>query len=268
VSLVLYEVADHVATITLNRPEAMNALSRALLAELRDAIETFRGDESRVAIVTGAGGRAFSAGADLKEMAGGGSTPEPRAQGPSRGPLASLLERPAGFIFGGTELYKPLVAAIDGYCLAGGLELALACDIRIASNTSRFGLTEVTRGIMPGFGGTQRLPRTVPLPVAMEILLTGRHCTAQEAERWGLVNRVVEPEQTLPAAREVAAAIAANAPLAVRATKEAVMRGQAMHLEDGLRFESYLMHSIFQTEDAREGPRAFAERRKPSWKGR
>ncbi len=267
-ALVLYELQDHVATITLNRPEAMNALSRDLLVELRDGFERFRrADEARVAVVTGAGGRAFSAGADLKEMVR--RRGEPRQDGPPPpSELARLLGRSSGYLFGGTELWKPLIAAIDGYCLAGGLELALACDLRIASTRSRFGLTEVTRGIIAAGGGTQRLPRTVPLPIAMEMLFTGRHFDAGEAERWGLVNRVVEPDRVMPTALELAGAIAANAPLAVRASKEAVLRGLDMGLDDGLRLESYLGHAIVRTEDAREGPRAFAEKRKPEFKGR
>jgi enoyl-CoA hydratase/carnithine racemase len=270
VALVLYETSDQIATITLNRPEALNALSRPLLRELRDAFERFREDEgARVAIVTGAGGKAFSAGADLKEMASGGRSGAPREGPPPPSGLARLLGRHAGNMFGGTELWKPLVAAIDGYCLAGGFELALACDLRVASRRSSFGLTEVTRGIIAGAGGTQRLPRAVPLAIALEMLMTGRHWTAEEAQRWGLLNRLVEsPEEVLPSARELAAGIARNAPLAVRAAKEAALRGLGMTLEEGLRFEGYLSHAITATEDAREGPRAFAEKRKPEFQGR
>lgn len=267
-SLVIYEVDDRVATLTLNRPEAMNALSRDLLVELRDAFEAFRRDEgARVAIVTGAGGRAFSAGADLKEMARGRGRRDPEQPAPPS-PLARLLGRHSGYLFGGTELWKPLVAAIRGYCLAGGLELALACDLRVASSDARFGLTEVTRGIIAGGGGTQRLPRALPLPIALELLFTGRHMTADEADRYGLVNRVVESERVMPVALELARAIAANAPLAVRASKEAALRGLDLRLEDGLRLEAYLSHAIGRTEDAREGPRAFAEKRPPRFEGR
>ena len=268
-ALVLYEISDHIATITLNRPEAMNALSRALLVELRDAFERFREDaQARVAVVTGAGGKAFSAGVDLKEMAGGRAGAPSEAAPPASG-LARLLTRRGGTMFGDVELWKPLVAAIDGYCLAGGFELALACDLRVASRRSVFGLTEVTRGIIAAAGGTQRLPRAVPLAIAMEMLMTGRHCSAQEAERWGILNRVVEePQEVLPAAREIAAGIARNAPLAVRASKEAALRGLGMTLEEGLRFEAYLSQAIHATEDAREGPRAFAQKRKPEFQGR
>lgn len=265
---VLYELSDHVATITLNRPSAMNAFSRGLRTELLEAFARFRSeDEARVAIVTGAGGRAFSAGADLKEMAA--RRDAERADGAQRASgTAQLLARGAGELFGGTELWKPLIAAINGYCLAGGLELALSCDIRIASHTSRFGLTEVTRGIIAAGGGTQRLPRTVPLAIALELLFTGRHMDAAEALHHGLVNRVVDPDEVMPVARELARTIAENAPLAVRASKEAALRGLGMKLEDGLRLEAWLSQSIIRTEDAREGPRAFAEKRKPRFLGR
>lgn len=268
-SLVIYELNDNVATITLNRPEAHNAFSRALLRELRDAWERFRIDEeARAAIVAGAGGRAFSAGADLKEMAERGAPSAPEDGGPRPSGLSRFLSRRAGDLFAGTEMYKPMVAAIDGYCLAGGLELALSCDIRIASDKSVFGLTEVTRGIIPGGGGTQRLPRAIPLALAMEVLLTGRHVSAEEALRFGLINRVVSSEEVMPVAREIAGMIAANAPLAVRATKEAAIRGLDLGIDEGLRVEAFLSQMIGRTDDAREGPRAFAEKRKPDYQGR
>jgi enoyl-CoA hydratase/carnithine racemase len=267
VALVIYDLEDHVATITLNRPEAHNAFSRDLLREMRDVFQRLAGDDDAwVAVVTGAGGRAFSAGMDLKELS------QRRAPSGSDGPRPSgtsrFLARDPGELFAGTQMWKPLIAAIDGYCLAGGLELALSCDIRVASEKSVFGLTEVTRGIIAGGGGTQRLPRFVPLAAAMEILLTGRHVSAEEALRWGLVNRVVSSEDVLPTALEIARAIAGNAPLAVRATKEAALRGLSVPLEEGLRIEAFLSQIIGRTEDAREGPLAFAEKRKPDYKGR
>src|SRR5712692_9477739 len=182
--LVLYELDDHVATITLNRPEAHNAFSRDLLREMRDAFQRFRADEDAwVGIVTGAGGRAFSAGMDLKELSRRRSEPREESDRPRPSGTARFLARDPEDLFAGGNLWKPLIAAIDGYCLAGGLELALSCDIRVASSSSVFGLTEVTRGIIAGGGGTQRLPRMVPLAAAMEILLTGRHVTADEALR-------------------------------------------------------------------------------------
>lgn len=266
-ALVLYELDDHVVTITLNRPEAHNAFSRDLLREMRDAFERFRTqDDAWVGVVTGAGGRAFSAGMDLKELSQR-REPEPGVS-PRPSGISRFLARPAGDLFAGTELWKPLIAAIDGYCLAGGLELALSCDIRVASESSVFGLTEVTRGIIAGGGGTQRLPRFVPLAAAMEILLTGRHVTADEALRWGLVNRVVTSEEVMPTALEIARTIASNAPLAVRASKEAALRGLSVPLDEGLRIEAFLSQIIQRTEDAREGPLAFAQKRKAEYKGR
>lgn len=268
-ALVLYELEDHIATITLNRPEAHNAFSRDLLREMRAAFARFREEEdARVGIVTEAGGKAFSAGMDLKEL----SERRQRSQTPDDRPRPSgvsrFLANDPTDLFAGPNLWKPLVAAIDGYCLAGGLELALSCDIRVASQRSVFGLTEVTRGIIAGGGGTQRLPRTVPLAAAMEILLTGRHVSAEEALRWGLVNRVVSSEDVMPTAREIARAIAANAPLAVRASKEAALRGLDVPFADGMRIEAFLSQTIARTEDAREGPLAFAQKRKPDYKGR
>jgi E-phenylitaconyl-CoA hydratase len=266
-SLVEYELSEHVATITLNRPEAHNAFNRELLREMRDAFQRFRtSDEARVAIVTGAGGRAFSAGMDLKEYSQRRSEPPsdtPRPSGVSR-----FLARDPEDLFAGGNMWKPLIAAIDGYCLAGGLELALSCDLRFATPSSVFGLTEVTRGIIAGGGGTQRLPRIIPLAAAMEILLTGRHVTSDEALRWGLINRVVPPDKLMHTAREVANAIASNAPLAVRATKEAALRGLDVGFEDGMRIEAFLSQIIARTEDSQEGPLAFAEKRKPNYKGR
>jgi enoyl-CoA hydratase/carnithine racemase len=267
-SLVEYDLDEYVATITLNRPEAHNAFSRDLLREMRDAFHRFRTEEdARVAIVTGAGGRAFSAGMDLKELSQRRSQPRdestPRPSGVSR-----FLANDPTDLFAGPNLWKPLIAAIDGYCLAGGLELALSCDLRFATPSSVFGLTEVTRGIIAGGGGTQRLPRMIPLAAAMEILLTGRHVTANEALGWGLVNRVIPADKLMDTVRDVARTIASNAPLAVRATKEAALRGLDVPFEDGMRIEAFLSQVISRTEDAREGPAAFAQKRTPDYKGR
>jgi E-phenylitaconyl-CoA hydratase len=260
VEAVLYEVRDRIAYITLNRPEAMNALNSAVRQGLNEAWRRFRDDpDAWVAIVTGAGDRAFSAGADLKEMS---ATREAEAAGEQ-----SMANIPAG---PGGELvtWKPIIAAINGYCLAGGLELALRCDIRIAAEHARFGLTEVTRGIIPGGGGTQRLPRTIPVSLAMELIFTGKHITAEEAFRMGLVNRVVPAAELMPAAEEMARQINANAPLAVRATKEAILRGLEMSLDDGLRLEALISRTVRLTEDSREGPKAFAEKRPARFQGR
>ncbi len=257
---VLYEVRDRIAYITLNRPEAMNALNGAVRQGLSEAWRNFREDPNAwVAIVTGAGERAFSAGADLKDMS---ATREAEAAGEQS--MAQIPTGPGGEMV----TWKPIIAAINGYCLAGGLELALRCDIRIAADHARFGLTEVSRGIIPGGGGTQRLPRTIPVGLAMELIFTAKHITAEEALQAGLVNRVVPKEQVMAAAEEVARQIIANAPLAVRATKEAIMRGLDMSLDDGLRLEGLISRTVRLSEDSREGPKAFAEKRPANFQGR
>mgnify|MGYP000070600776 CR=1 FL=1 len=168
--------------------------------------------------------------------------------------------------FRGLELWKPLIAAINGHALGGGLEIALACDIRIASENARLGSPEVTLGIIPGWGATQRLPRAIPWAKAAELLLTGKPIDAQEAYRIGLVNKVVPPKQLMPAAKEYAETICQAAPLAVRAAKEAMIRGYSMPLEEGLRLENSLIAYTFGTEDYIEGTTAFAEKRKPDYK--
>jgi E-phenylitaconyl-CoA hydratase len=237
----------------------MNALNGAVRRGLADAFTRFRDDsELWVAIVTGAGERAFSAGADLVEMS-------QRRQGEFHDafwdPVQPTPTR-------GLDTGKPVIAAINGYCLAGGLELALACDIRIAADHAQFGLTEVTRGIIPGSGGTQRLPRLIGLGPALELLYTGERVSAQEAFRIGLVNRVVPAADLISEARRLADRINQNAPLAVRAVREAALRGIEVPLDQGLRIEAFLSRIIRDTEDSREGPRAFAEKRPARFQGR
>jgi enoyl-CoA hydratase/carnithine racemase len=256
---VLFETNGHRAYITLNRPERRNAIDPLTSYELYRAFTAFKDDgDLWVAIVTGAGGQAFSAGADLVAMAeafrGGG---EPA---PENVPFAGITR--------GFECWKPIIAAINGYCLAGGLELALSCDIRIAAEHATFGLPEPKRAIIPGAGGTQRLPRAVPLAFAMELLLTGERFDAQTALRFGLVSRVVPADDLKAAADEVAAKILECGPLAVRAIKQAALRGLDLTLEEGLKLESSLVGQVFRTEDAREGPTAFARKRQPVYKGR
>ena len=256
---ITFKTQDHLAYITLNRPERRNAIDPLTSQELLAAFTAFKEDDALwVAIVTGSGDQAFSAGADLVAMAesfagGGGGVP---------------MNVPFAGITRGFECWKPLIAAINGYCLAGGLELALSCDIRIASEHATFGLPEPKRAIIPAAGGTQRLPRAVPLAFAMELLLTGDRFDAQTALRFGLVSRVVPADQLMAAAEDLAARILECGPLAVRAIKQAALQGRQLPLEDGLKLESQLAGQVFRSEDAREGPTAFAQKRNPVYKGK
>ncbi len=252
---ILYEKKDKIAIITINRPDRMNAIDPQTSRELYDAWSDIRDDDNLwVGILTGSGKRAFSTGMDLVAAS--------QAQG--------RLERgaPFGGITRGFEMWKPMIAAINGYALAGGLEIALCCDIRIAADHAQFGQPEPRWAIIPGAGGTQRLPRAIPLAVAMELLLTGGRIDAQTALRYGLVSQVMPLAELMPRAMEIANTICENGPLAVRATKEAAMRGLSMTLEDGLALEADLSAKTIRTEDAREGPLAFAQKRKPQFKGR
>ncbi len=253
-----YERRDRVAVITINRPDRLNAIDDDTSVELREAFSSFRDDrEQWVAILTGAGEKAFSTGADLvalSEMmkAGGGIR----------------LSVPFGGITSDFRCWKPIIAAINGYCLAGGLELALACDIRIAADHAQFGLPEVTRAIIPGAGGTQRLPRVVPQAAAMQLLLTGGRFDAAWALRFGLVAEVMPGDALLDRAYGIAEEICRNGPLAVRAVKEAALRGLEGTLAQGLDLETDLGRRVVRSEDAREGPRAFAEKRAPNYIGK
>jgi enoyl-CoA hydratase/carnithine racemase len=248
---ILFETKEHLAYLTLNRPERRNAIDPATSQELLDAFTAFKEDDALwVAIVTGSGDQAFSAGADLVAMAesfagGGGGAP---------------MNVPFAGITRGFECWKPIIAAINGYCLAGGLELALACDIRIAAEHATFGLPEPKRAIIPGAGGTQRLPRAVPLAFAMELLLTGDRFDAETALRFGLVSRVVPAGKLMTTAEEIAERILECGPLAVRAIKQSALEGRQLTLEEGLKLESRLAGQIFRSEDAREGPTAFAQK--------
>jgi E-phenylitaconyl-CoA hydratase len=258
----LYTQQDRIVTITLNRPEAMNAIDPETHRELIDAWIRFRDDsEAWIAILTGAGEKAFSAGADLKKL-----IPQAFAAGTER--ARSHNDYGLGGITRGLEIWKPMIAAVNGHALAGGLELALACDLRIAAEHATFGLTEVRWAIMPGAGGTQRLPRTVPLAKAMEMILMAEPVDAREAHRIGLVNAVVPLAELMPTARRWAQTICERGPLGVRAAKEAVVRGLSLPLADGLRLEALLSGTLRGTEDATEGPRAFAEKRKPVFRAR
>lgn len=256
---VLYEVEDHLARVTINRPDKMNAMDPDTYRALSEAWIRIR-DDSDVwaAIVTGAGDRAFTAGADLN------STIDPGKQEWDsfwRTQEEMLLNR-------GLEIWKPIIAAVNGYCLAGGMTLLLATDIRIAGENAQFGLSEVKRGILPGNGGTQRTAKQLPRPAAMEMLLTGDRVDAEQAKEWGLLNEIVPSEDVESTAEEYAERILSNGPLAVQAIKELALRSQNLPLNEGLRMEESFQRHLFQTEDAKEGVDAFREDREPEWKGK
>jgi enoyl-CoA hydratase/carnithine racemase len=235
----------------------MNAMNMEGIRELLEAMTNFRDDpELWVGIITGAGERAFCGGADIKDTLS--FMKEHRDE---EGAFPPTIMR-------GFELWKPLIAAINGLAVGGGLEIAMACDIRIASETARLGTPEVTLGLMPGWGGTQRLPRMVPWCKAAEILFTGRVIDAQEAYRIGLVNKVVPQAEVMTTAKEWAQLICQAAPLAVRAAKEAMVKGYSMSLEDGLKLENSLIAYLLGTEDFTEGTTAFVEKRKPTYKAK
>ncbi len=246
-----------VAVLTVNRPKALNAMNQATLRELKAAIEELDADPGvQVVVVTGSGEKAFVAGADISEMASFG--PQQAEEHARRGQaVVAAFER----------CRKPVLAAINGYALGGGLELALACDIRIASDNAQMGLPEVSLATIPGFGGTQRLSRVAGLGMALELVMTGRRVKADEALRIGLVNRVVPQAELLAAAKQTARDILANGPYAVRLAKEVIRRGAETDLEHGLDIEQKAFGLTFATHDQKEGMRAFLEKRKPSWKG-
>ncbi len=259
-----YEKRDRIAIITLNRPEVHNAIDFDLSRELIEAWVAFRDDPDLwVAIVTGAGERAFSAGADLRslgEFYRSMTTWQRRHRAETQPGLGGLTRN--------LKVWKPIIAAVNGYCFGGGLELALACDIRIASENAQFGLTETSWGIIPGVGGTQRLPRLVPLGIALEMIFTAKRIDVQEAFRIGLINKVVSLDELMNTALEMANRICTNAPLAVQTAKMAVYKGLDLPLADGLQLENTLGEPLRQTEDVQEGIAAFAEKRKPQYKGK
>jgi E-phenylitaconyl-CoA hydratase len=252
------EVADGIAVVTINRPERLNAMDPEHYRDLSAAWTRIRDDEAiNVAIVTGAGEKSFTTGADLKSVIG-----KPLA-------LSDLwLTQRDALLNRGLEVWKPVIAAINGYCLGGGMTLMLATDIRIAATHATFGLSEVKRGIIAANGGTQRILDQVPYAIAMEMLLVGETFGAEKAERWGLVNRVVPQAELMDTAFDYARRIAANGPLAVRAAKELALRGQDINIAAGLRMEQLVAQILNASEDVREGAAAFAEKRPPKFSGR
>ncbi len=255
----IFERRGPVAILTLNRPEAMNAYDAELVQAMGTHFKAFdEDDELKVAVLTGSGGKSFCAGADLKllhgEKFGGGA--------------AEVWDDDRTFRLGqGIQVRKPVIAAINGYCLAGGLELALACDLRIAAEGATFGCPEVKRAVLHGYGA-MRLVQTIPFAVATEMLLTGERITAQRAYEVGLISHVVPLEDLVSTAIRLAQQIASNAPLAVKITKELAWRGLHEEPSGYLRFVAAALALMHSSEDAKEGPLAFAEKRPPVWKGR
>jgi enoyl-CoA hydratase len=256
---ILFDQDGPVATITINREKLRNALNSATIAEIGAALaEVDRDERLRVAIITGAGERAFAAGADINELRAEPSATAARQR--------SQRSHQIGLYIG--EMTKIVIAAINGFALGGGCELAMSCDLRLAADTARLGQPEINLGIMPGWGGTQRLPRLVGPGVAKLLTLTGEMIGADEALRIGLVDRVYPAAELMPSARALAQQIGSKAPLAVAAIKQAINRGLNMPLAEACMYEAALFGDITFTEDAKEGTGAFLEKRTPTWKGR
>lgn len=250
----------HLTVITINRPESLNALDAAAGRALGEAFRAFEEDGDQwVAILTGAG-RAFCTGNDLVAMTQGGGAAGAGRPGSHGFGFGSICKR--------FPLYKPVIAAINGFAVAGGLELALVCDILVAAQSAKFGLTEVRWGLMPMGGGTQRLPRSIPRAWANYLLLTGEQITAEQAQAIGLISHVTADDQLMETARGIAATILSRGPLAVWAAKEAMLRGADLPLEQGLAYEDAIGRQVLASEDSKEGPRAFAQKRSPQFKAR
>ena len=254
-TFILTEKHGRVGLVKLNRPEAMNALNHALVTELMDALEIFDQDRTLGAMVVAGNEKAFAAGADIKEMVD--KTVE------------EMQESDAVAVFGRIRsIRRPVIAAVSGWALGGGCELAMSCDMIVASETAKFGQPEITIGVIPGAGGTQRLAHAVGKAIAMEMVLNNRHLTASEALDLGLINRVVPAERYLEEALELGAEIAARAPLALRIGKQMVKQAFETSLKEGIADERRSFYLLFSSEDQKEGMRAFREKRDPDWKGR
>ena len=251
-------VEDHIALITINRPERMNALDHEHYKALSDAWLRVRDDDDiRAAIVTGAGERAFCAGADIKSL-----LPRPTE-------LSEMwLTQKDQILNRGLEVWKPIIAAVNGVCMGGGTCMMFATDIRIAVPTAVFSLAEVKRGLVPGNGATQRVLSQLPYAIGLEMVLTGDSIDAEQAARWGLVNRIVPPEKLLETAYDYARRIGRNAPLAVQAAKELAIRARDLDLHTGLRMETVINRLLWESQDLKEGATAFAEKRPPRFQGR
>ena len=253
--MILTERHGHVGLITINRPQAMNALNNQLMRELMDALEAFDKNEDVGAMVIAGNEKAFAAGADIKEMADKS--------------IQQMMDSDHIAVFGRIRMIqKPVIAAVSGWALGGGCEIALSCDMIVASESARFGQPEINIGVIPGAGGTQRLTRAVGKAIAMEMILNDRKLTAQEAYQFGMVNRVTSVEGYLEAALQLAEEIAARAPIAVRAAKKMINQSFERTLSDGLAEEKQVFYNLFATEDQKEGMKAFTEKRKPEWTGK
>ena len=256
---ILVEIEEPLAVITLNRPTVLNALRSQLLDELSTALRDLeRDDRVRAIVVTGSGEKAFAAGADIAELNALASAGSGAAKARTGQALTRQIER----------LSKPVVMAINGFALGGGCEIAMAGDIRVASENAKFGQPEVNLGLIPGYGGSQRLTRLAGKGVATHLCLTGEIIDAQEALRIGLVTRVVPAAELLNEAKRIATLIASKAPLAIAACKRAINNGAHLSIDDGLELEALEFGTLVDTEDIKEGTRAFLEKRKPAWKGR
>lgn len=253
--LILTEIRNRVGLITLNRPQALNALNNQVMREVMNALEAFDNDDAIGAMILTGSQKAFAAGADIKEMADQS--------------VQQMMDRDHVAVFGRIRtIQKPVIAAVSGWALGAGCEVAMACDMIVASESARFGQPEVTIGVIPGAGGTQRLTRAVGKVIAMEMILNNRTLTAQEALQFGLVNRVVPVEGYLDEALKLAEEIASRAPLAVRAAKNMINQAYERTLADGLESEREEFYNLFASEDQKEGMQAFIEKRKPVWKGK
>lgn len=253
--LILSEIRGRVGLLTLNRPQAMNALNNQLTRELMEALEAFDNNDAVGAIVITGNEKAFAAGADIKEMAGLS--------------IQQVMDRDHVAVFGRIRaIRKPVIAAVSGWALGGGCEIALSCDMIVASEFAKFGQPEITIGVIPGAGGTQRLTRAVGKAIAMEMILNNRTLTAQEAYQFGMVNRVVPAAEYLEQALKLADEIAARAPIAARVAKKMINQAFEETLSEGLAAEKQEFYNLFATEDQKEGMQAFVEKRKPNWRGK
>jgi len=255
---IIYEKSEGIATITLNRPEALNALSKEVINEVLQALEDIRADENiRVVVLTGAGEKAFSAGADIKTMKGMNAL-KGRELSLMGARLCSALE----------NLEKPVIAAINGYALGGGLEVAMACDLRVTSDRARMGQTEINIGLIPGWGGTQRLTRLIGKTKAKELVFTGKMIDAKTAEQLGLVNMVFSADEFREKVREFAKELTTKAPVALKVAKELIDKGADISLDAAIALEREGIGVVASTEDLQEGVSAFTEKRKPEFKGK